>query len=286
MKEYFLPETICSPGQLEKNIITVPYTSHQNSLKTRIILNYHLFSFLSEGEKIVSYASGTKSINNEQFLFLPAGNCLMSEKVASNGRYKSTLLFVSKQALKDFFFKIPCNTPSDLVKHIGPLDVRPKAFKMDEYLKNYLLSLHMAVTDITLSDEMLNLKFDELMIYLLRQDESLIQYFKALTSEWDEDAYLRRLISIHMDTEVTVEELAFLSNMSLSTFKRKFAKVFGDAPKQWFLKTRMQKAADMLKTDGLKASEIYENLGYDNLSSFVQAFKKVHGVTPKQYQLT
>lgn len=285
MEEIYLPDTICSPQQGAKKVFAMPYASKQNSQKTRIILNCYLFSFIIDGEKIVSYASGTRVINSGQFMFLPSGNCLMSEKIAANGSYKSTLLFVSRQALKDFFGKMPDNGLAHYIKPPEPLDVAPKAFIMDSYLTNYLSGLQMAATDTTISDEMLNLKFEELMIYLLRQDETLFPYFNALTSEWDEDAYLRKLISIHMDNDITVEELAFLSNMSLSTFKRKFARIFGGAPKQWFLKTRMQRAADMLKTNGLKASEIYEQLGYDNLSSFVQAFKKIYGVTPKQYQL-
>jgi AraC-like DNA-binding protein len=47
----------------------------------------------------------------------------------------------------------------------------------------------------------------------------------------------------------------------------------------------MEKAAQLLKQNGHKASDIYYELGYQNLSSFIQSFKQVHGITPKQYQL-
>jgi len=48
----------------------------------------------------------------------------------------------------------------------------------------------------------------------------------------------------------------------------------------------MQRAADMLKQKDVNASEIYNDLGYENLSGFVQSFKQIYGVTPKQYQLS
>ncbi len=37
--------------------------------------------------------------------------------------------------------------------------------------------------------------------------------------------------------------------------------------------------------DGLKASELYIRFGYENLSSFIQAFKLFYGTTQKQYQV-
>nr|WP_283770027.1 AraC family transcriptional regulator [Mucilaginibacter sp. Bleaf8] len=47
----------------------------------------------------------------------------------------------------------------------------------------------------------------------------------------------------------------------------------------------MEKAAPMLRNTGLNSSEIYLDLGYENLSSFIQSFKQVYGMKPKQYQL-
>lgn len=93
-------------------------------------------------------------------------------------------------------------------------------------------------------------------------------------------------LTAHLDHPVTVEELAFLCHTSLSTFKRRFAKIYGTSPNKWLLEKRMQKAARLLKQGEYKASDIYVDLGYENLSSFVQSFKQVYGITPKQYQLS
>lgn len=284
MQELPLPQDINLKNGTDKKVFALSYESNKSSIKSRIILDRHSFSFLMEGVKIVSYASGTQSINNKKFFFLPYGNCLMSEKLASNGKYKSLLLFISKEVFKDFFNNY--SSPQSSFSKIGhQLEVEPKAFIKDEYINNFLYGLEIALEINSFNTEnILKLKFEELMMYLIQQDNSLLSYFKSFSEEWDEDAYVRRIVNIHMHSGITVEELAFLCNMSISTFKRKFAKVFNDTPKQWFFKSRMHKAADLLKNQGLKASEIYEDLGYVNLSSFVQAFKKIYGLTPKQYQ--
>jgi AraC-like DNA-binding protein len=74
--------------------------------------------------------------------------------------------------------------------------------------------------------------------------------------------------------------------MSLSSFKRRFARIYGNSPNRWLLEKRMERAAKMLRQHNRKASEIYYELGYENLSSFIQSFKQIYGITPKQYQLT
>jgi AraC-like DNA-binding protein len=74
--------------------------------------------------------------------------------------------------------------------------------------------------------------------------------------------------------------------MSLSTFKRRFARLYGNSPNRWLLEKRMEMAAEMLRKSDCKASEIFSELGYENLSSFIQSFKQIYGVTPKQYQLS
>ncbi len=286
MAELILPKGISSQSNTDRKVFAFSYESKKKSIKSRIVLDWHLFSFLMEGEKVVSYASGTLGIDNTSFFFLPYGNCLMSEKLAQGGQYKSVLLFVSKEVFKEFFNSYPASKDLD-VKNYHQLEVEPRSFKKDDYIDNFIAGLQIALSNKNLnSDHVLRLKFEELMMYLIQQDESLLHSFRSLCEEWDEDALIRKIVNIHMDSGVTVEELAFLCNMSISTFKRKFTKIFNDAPKQWFFKSRMQKAAELLKQQGLKASEIYEDLGYENLSSFVQAFKKVYGVTPKQYQLS
>ncbi|RYZ52451.1 MAG: AraC family transcriptional regulator [Sphingobacteriales bacterium] len=101
----------------------------------------------------------------------------------------------------------------------------------------------------------------------------------------DEELLVKQAASAGIENPVSIEELAFLSNNSVSSFKRKFTKIYGTSPGKWLVEQRMFKAARILKQSDKKPNEIYLEMGYENLSSFIQSFKQVHGVTPKQYQM-
>src|SRR3954470_901158 len=98
------------PGDLNADsgdsITILSAQSTCNSVKSRITLHQHLFSFPMEGTKSLSYSDKTALIDNTQFLLLSAGNCLMSEKIApEKGTYRSILIFFDNSELASFFIK-------------------------------------------------------------------------------------------------------------------------------------------------------------------------------------
>ena len=82
-------------------------------------------------------------------------------------------------------------------------------------------------------------------------------------------------------SNLRLEEIAFLCNMSLSTFKRHFTSEYNEAPGKWLKDKRLQKAKELLQEGQLKASDIYLEIGYNNLSNFSIAFKNKFGISPK-----
>ena len=79
-----------------------------------------------------------------------------------------------------------------------------------------------------------------------------------------------------------VEEIAFLCNMSLSTFKRHFKEEFQASPGKWLLDKRLEKAKILMEQRDVKASDVYLEIGYNNLSNFSTAFKNKFGISPKE----
>ena len=129
------------------------------------------------------------------------------------------------------------------------------------------------------------LKLEELLVYLMEKEgPEIIQFFMRprLSAQ---DLNFKQVIEGHTEDKLSLEELAFLCHMSLSTFKRKFKIHYGMPPSRWFQKKRLQQAKYLLGIEKHTPSEIYYEVGFENLSSFSQAFKKEYGLTPKQYQL-
>lgn len=255
------------------------YDNAQPSIKTRVTIKKNLFSFLLEGEKVVHRPGDPIRIAPGQFLLIAGSNCLMTEKLSTQGRYRSLLFFFDDGLLTDFFLKYPVGD-SSIAGGTEPV----VCFETDAFIGNFIRSLELLLEQGPPSQGALQqLKLEELLLYLAdRYPQKLLALRRLLPGD-SSDEQLVAAVTGNLNHSITVEELAFLCNMSLSTFNRRFARLYGTTPNKWLLKKRMEQAAVLLN-EREKPSEIYFKLGYENHSSFTQSFKQVYGMTPREYQ--
>ena len=129
------------------------------------------------------------------------------------------------------------------------------------------------------------LKFEELMLYLLRKHPASILAFQTSERRGLNDLEIKKTVEGNITNGLSLAELAFLCNTSLSTFKRRFQKIYGTSPNKWILQRRMELAKHLLQHHREKPGEVYHKIGYENHSSFSQSFKQVYGVTPRDFQM-
>lgn len=259
------------------------HISHKASLKNKIMLEHNMISLLQHGEKVLSYANKTKTINNQEIILLSAGNCLMSEKLAINRPYESLLFFFDNAALARFFGKYAA-----LIDPVRPTINASEEpfiqFAKDDFIRNYIASLNALVGPGRLiSEAMLQLKFEELMLYLLERNPRSLLAFQTRQPESHADFDIRKVVEMHVEKSTTLEELAFLCHMSVSTFKRRFFKLYTMSPSQYFRQRKMEMAASLLR-HGENPSAVFYKVGFENHSSFSQSFKQYFQVSPSQYQ--
>ncbi|SFW69392.1 helix-turn-helix domain-containing protein [Chitinophaga sancti] len=265
------------------NVHIVAYQSSANVVKNKITMHSNLFSFLLEGVKTTFYADKSAQIDPSQFVLLSCGNCIMSEKNApENGIYRSVLLFFDNKILSDFFIRYPGLPQVHLEQGAAIPEQAFITFHLDPFLRNFLHSLELMLAGgRPISRAMRVLKFEELMLYMVdKYPQQVLSLRTANREEYD----FRQAVEAHIENNITIDELAFLCNMSTSTFKRRFAKVYGIAPSKWYLQKRMEMAATLLLNNREKPSDVYHKVGYENHSSFSQSFKQVFGLTPSEYQ--
>jgi AraC-like DNA-binding protein len=260
------------------------YCTQAPAARARVLLPQHLCTLLLAGEKKVHFAGAQVTLQPQQFILLAAGNCLMSEKVAAPAMdYHSLLLFFDHQLLADF-----CHRHAAwLGQPTRPVVSQPfLRFAQDAFLTTFVQSLDCLLTGVRTPPRELQLvKLEELLLYLALHYPGQLQQLRSLGQEANEEVFVRQAVTSHIDSPVTVEELAFLCHMSLSTFKRRFAQLYGTSPNKWLLARRMEKAATLLRQADRTVGELSDQFGYENSSSFIQSFKQFHGVTPKQYQI-
>lgn len=277
MKTITLPEELNLSSS--KSILVYDYESITEISKQQILLNKNTFSFLQEGTKEVFFDNSTYAIDNSQFLLMKSGNCLMTEKLSSNSKYyRSILFFFSNEDVLKFVRKFRLETSNSKTLY------STYSFTYDSFIKRFVDSLlDISKLSKSIQENILNSKFEEIMLYLI--DLKGLDFLYSLIDNSDnQNRKFVQTIESNRLNKLTIKELSFLSNMSVSTFKREFEKNFHSSPSKWFQDKRLEYSAFLLRSSSKRPSDIFEEIGYKNLSNFIQAFKIKFGVTPKQYQ--
>ncbi len=243
------------------------YSAAAPSVKNRVILTQNLCCFLLSGIKKVHASDNCIQADGGELLMVPAGNVLMTETLTKQNQYEAILVFLSDEDSVSSDGKTPGNAILSKIP-------------FDEFLENYIQSLLLLryCGDI----DLLKLKASELTIYLRLYYPQHYAAFKYRNPSTHTVLKFKQVISENLFKNLSVSELSFLCNMSISSFKRHFLEVYGVAPQRYFFQQRMMEAERLL-TSGIRATEIFGNIGYESPAAFSSAFRKYSGCSPKQY---
>ncbi len=87
----------------------------------------------------------------------------------------------------------------------------------------------------------------------------------------------------NLSRSLTLEDLAQHARLSPSHYSAMFRRVTGYAPVTFFLRQKMLKAGEILRTQNRKVVEIATLLGFDDPYYFSRLFKRIHGQAPSHY---
>jgi AraC-like DNA-binding protein len=269
-------------GEAGSGVRLINHVTTSSVVRNKIALQNYLFSLLVEGTKAVHTAENSIALDNEKFLLLLPGNYLMTEKIASlEGRFQSVLVFFTQEAVNVFFSKY-----ADIIIDTRNIPLEQvQIFTKDRYLRNFIDSLLLLSGNAKEIPAIIQqLKLDELLLYLCYRYPEKMAQLKIRANISITEIEIKKVVESNIGSNITLDELAFLCNLSLSTFKRRFIKLYGMAPSKWFLQRRMELATALLRTGKETPGEIYYKVGYESHSSFTHSFKQVFGVTPTQYR--
>jgi AraC-like DNA-binding protein len=88
----------------------------------------------------------------------------------------------------------------------------------------------------------------------------------------------------HAGDELSLGVVAHIVNMSASYFGEKFKQATGINFVEYVARTRIEKARNLLQNPHLRIGEIAFEVGFQSLSQFNRAFKRVTGQAPSEYR--
>lgn len=91
-------------------------------------------------------------------------------------------------------------------------------------------------------------------------------------------------INSHLENNLTLPELAMVVNISPNYFANLFKQSTGLTPHQYVMKSRIEKAKQLLRYQQLTLVEVCYQVGFQNQSHFTRIFRQYTNTTPKAYR--
>ena len=235
----------------------------------------HSLGYIIAGEMHVYTRQGTMIFKAGEIGIAKRNQLIKSAKLppADGGDFKSININFSQDFLRKYSAEY--NLLADQKNNNSAFNPLPD----DPFLKGYFNSL-IPYFDHPgqLTSSLAWLKTKEALELVLRINPLLKNLFFDFSEPYKID--LEAFMEQHYAYNVSLSAFANLTGRSLAAFKRDFQKIYNLSPGNWLQKKRLAEAYYLIKEKNVKPSVAYLDVGFENLSHFSFAFKKMFGVSP------
>lgn len=254
----------------------------QPALNRQSYISTLVLSYVQRGvQQIKNYDGEVINVSSGQLIVLPKGIYTISDLIPEDNAFETVLFFIHDQLIDDFLSQLNWTPRRDATSKKSYLHL--EAF---ELLPSYTKSLRQLYAKRSFKSEaILKLKLLELL-HLFAQSESGMDFVKFLVdTRTGQFRNLQKFMESNFDKPLKVEDYAYMTGRSLSSFRRDFRQHFDNTPQQWLKEKRMEKALQLLTKATENVTQIAYEVGYENISHFIKEFKKKYHLTPKQFIL-
>ncbi|WP_298537676.1 AraC family transcriptional regulator [uncultured Algibacter sp.] len=223
-------------------------------------------------------------LSQKQAVLAKSGNSTFSTiTVEGKTEYQAIVVKFHKDILEELYN----NSSSPFTRASShELTINSAKIETSILLEQYINSLVTLFDNPELaSEELLKLKLKELIIHLLNAENSP-QVLGIMTNLYKKKIFdFKEIINAHICSSLGIEELAQLTNQSLSTFKKTFKQIYNDTPNNYLIGKRIEKVADLLHLSNDSISNIAYDCEFKTLAHMSRVFKAKYGISPSEYRL-
>jgi AraC-like DNA-binding protein len=249
------------------------------------VSDYACFLFSLKGDIQFHLDDEQISIPNNYSLFL---NCLntgkkISNPVAQNGNELVVISFHPDILKKIYERELPflLQSPKNKITNQSSEKIN-NDFLIQKYIEGLLFYFE---NPSLVNDDILVLKLKEIIL-LLSQTRNAETIQVILSQLFSQTTYtFKQIIEAHILLQVGIEELAQKTNLSVSSFKREFTKLYNDSPANYLKNKRLEKAAELLLVSDNRITDIAFQCGFNDLANFTKSFHDKYNATPTSYRL-
>ena len=240
-------------------------------------LEQHLLYVVLGGSVRLTCGRQSWTVSKNEMILLRRAQSVSYEKQGSEetGLFESQLFAINDELLKDFLTSQQVVIPA-MTEEYGT-QVSP----MSERLVAYCWSLAPYFNDPSqVNPGLLRLKVMELLYNVMDCSKNIFRQMLQLRQPVKTD--IHRVVEENYTSPISLDELAYLSGRSLSSFKREFQDIYGEPPARWIREKRLSKAHEMLRSSSLSVADVAYSLGFENPTHFSCIFKQQYGYAPSQ----
>lgn len=252
--------------------------------------NYRLedeacFIHVKHGKHIVITPSEVMEVPEGNLAFSVGENIILKAYPnKQEGLYQVTIIHVGRKSILETFTpNFPEISSAGESNYSRDLLTGKPCVVTQNYIEGILHYFH---NPHIITNDIIELKVKEILFLLLRskkakQVASLLEDFvnRNTTS-------FKNTVENHLYHDISLDELALLCNMSLSTFKRHFKKIYRATPTDYIFERRLENSKKLLAVSEQSIIDIAINSGFKSVSHYSRKFKEKYGIPPSQYKLT
>lgn len=234
--------------------------------------------YIQAGKELITTSTNEQlPLESRDLVFFPKGLNLFSDYRGEDGQLKAFLVFFSQDVVTEYLAS---------KKKMGSVKgSEGAAFKVasNRLFDIFFNGLEQSSDQIAQSKPVIKYKLLELLHLVDLQDGgNLLSKNLSTDIQTSSKRNIVRLMNQYALSNLTVTDLAALSGRSIASFNRDFKKAYSTTPKRWLLEKRLEHANTLLAQTDQTVTDIALQVGYENVSHFIKAFKTKYGVTPKQ----
>lgn len=264
----------------EKIILTPPFRVNEQ------MSNAACFLYVEEGDYNVNSSIEHIKIHSKEAVLMRCGTYFTEfVKSFSSDTCEGIVVHLYPDILKKIF-------ENEVTSVVSTAQEGQKFISVNTYAGNELIKIYIDSLKIyfdnpgMVNDNLIILKLKEL-IMLLMKTENAKTIEQLISSLFTRNEYsFREIIEAHVYTEFSIEKMALLTNLSVSSFKREFTKIYDDSPAHYFKQKKLERAAELLTVTNQRISDIAFDCGFNDLAHFSKSFQEKYGVSPSQFKLS
>lgn len=244
--------------------------------------NEACFLYTRNGQSTLHSATETYPLSANEGVIMKCGNYLNNWATSLDDEpYEAVAVHFYPDVLKQVYKD---ELPSFLKSQKAKNPVYIEKVKVDAMVSQYIDSLIFYFENPSLiNDELIILKVKELMLLLVNTDVShrILTILQDMFNPHEYD--FKQVIQTHLYDDMTIEELAQVCHLSVSSFKRKFKEVFDESPAKYIKIQKLEKAAELLKVSSRRITDVCYESGFNDITHFSKSFTAHFGVPPSEY---